>query len=406
MSFNRRNFLQAMGLTAAAGAAPRLAQARPAPPKRLLLISSEGGATGAGWSMNPWGRPLHRAWQAPLAGLPAARFSRALQPLHPHRARLSVLDGLSLSTAALDLAAEPARTRHLHAWTGAWVQLTERGVSPTGPSLDQLVAAELARPGRLPSLALGVGGGRPIAHDERASALPQEEDPEALRAALLGLGEPGPGLSALEAALHEYAALGEALPPADQARLNAGLSLSQRLEARRAAPGWTGAHTYDARLDALAELVAAAFTCDLTRVVTLSLGTEPEAPRDPVEQNRRHAARVARLVTRLEATPEGEGSLMDHVMIVWGATPSHTDLGYPVVVLGGQWFFTPGRYLRWPSGLREAPEGGAPAGIPHQHLLVSVARAMGLDVEAVGTDAAWTRGGELLDLTGEIFEMY
>ena len=45
------------------------------------------------------------------------------------------------------------------------------------------------------------------------------------------------------------------------------------------------------------------------------------------------------------------------------------------------------------------------AGIPHQRLLVSVARAMGLDVDHVGIDQVQGQTGEWVDCAGPLEEL-
>jgi hypothetical protein len=84
------------------------------------------------------------------------------------------------------------------------------------------------------------------------------------------------------------------------------------------------------------------------------------------------------LVERLRDLPEpdGDGSMLDHTLVVWakelGDSRLHECKSVPFVLAGkANGFFTPGRYLSF---------GGA----SHQKLLVSICQAMGLDDEVFG----------------------
>lgn len=79
---------------------------------------------------------------------------------------------------------------------------------------------------------------------------------------------------------------------------------------------------------------------------------------------------------------------------------------YCVVLAGGGWAWPTGRYLHFPNRTGPitvvAPDGKVRSGVPHQHLLVSLAKAMGLDVDSVGLSSIMTRDGEIVDLTGAL----
>ena len=95
MRINRRHFLSALGLGAAGIAASgRKALGSSAVPKRLIVLSTSHGTVYDGWKMRPGGLRDDRPWAASLSGLGPSDFSRALEPLHAHRSRLQVLDGL------------------------------------------------------------------------------------------------------------------------------------------------------------------------------------------------------------------------------------------------------------------------------------------------------------------------
>ena len=83
-----------------------------------------------------------------------------------------------------------------------------------------------------------------------------------------------------------------------------------------------------------------------------------------------YAERIARLLDQLAAVEEGEGTLLDNTLVVWGSElgkgNSHAFERVPFVLAGGAGGALPtGRYLQF-------------AGVPHNRLLVSICRAMGL----------------------------
>jgi hypothetical protein len=103
-----------------------------------------------------------------------------------------------------------------------------------------------------------------------------------------------------------------------------------------------------------------------------------------------YAEQLAKLMTRMAQTPDGDGTLLDNTLIIWSSDFGenvHGGLNVPHILLGGaQKKFRMGRYLNF------APSLGHPAGNadiagyqPHNRLLVSVLQAYGLDVDQFGS---------------------
>ncbi|MFV8749181.1 DUF1552 domain-containing protein [Nannocystaceae bacterium ST9] len=195
------------------------------------------------------------------------------------------------------------------------------------------------------------------------------------------------------------------------------------------------------RFDLAKQLVVAGFACDLTRVATLAFGDDvplaliggtgshvhndyAHAMLDgahPAEVMTNYYAlfsdRVAALLDALAEIPEGGGSLLDSTTVVWVGELGNGVHGYepwPVVVAGGERSpFRLGRYLRWAprtpaprpdwphDGLHEPGWPNAWAGVPHHHLLVSLARAFGLDLDSIGQSEI-VLSGERVDLRGPL----
>jgi len=453
---HRRQLLTALGL-AGAGVAlpgPRWAAADGSVrPKRLIVLSSTQGTVYDHWTMRPGG--ITGAGEFDLSSLAAEQFSRALAPLHPYRNRLLLLDGLSMASADLDLPGYRHEKGWLHAWTGTWAHFNGSELLSTAPSLDQLVAREIARSDRLASLELDVGYGRGVCHAGHSQPLPLERDPAKVWERLFGLSTSTDPLvrargSVLSYARDEYTQLAPHLSPADQSRMGRHFELVRDLELRieglqtaacDIAPDRTAlAGQYDTDFRAMGELVAAAFSCDLTRVATISLGDIPSedfgwgnylsgdvhnefahntyidsvAAEAMADYTAFHAGQMAWLISLLESIPgQDGGTLMDETLIVWGSELGdgwHGFEHYCCVVAGGSWAFRPGRYLHWPYG--ETPielmvPGGMSegSGVPHQHLLVSVAQAMGLETDQIGLAEVESRSGVRVDLRGPLMGM-
>ena len=131
------------------------------------------------------------------------------------------------------------------------------------------------------------------------------------------------------------------------------------------------AANYEERFDQMSELIGTAFACDVTRVVSLSLGEIPTADfgygdvTDDVHKGlahdvftnamkhqamtdylKMHTRQVARLVDLLSSLPDTDGrSIMDNTLIVWGSELAdgwHGYQHYCPVIIGGSWHFQTG----------------------------------------------------------------
>jgi hypothetical protein len=208
--------------------------------------------------------------------------------------------------------------------------------------------------------------------------------------------------------------------------------------------GETGA-SFDARdpentpavLEIMTDILAQSFACDMTRVATLQLlfaGSFVAMPwldiqGDPhtdlahaiydgsngcggegltcdagvveryARMQRWYSEAVAMMLRKLDAIPEANGkSVLDNTIVVWGnelGEPSgHTNVNVPFVVAGGgdgalkmgQWLKLSqekdGRCDIWPGTCPRSTAFTVQS--PHNALLVSVARAFGMDVDTFG----------------------
>lgn len=462
---SRRAFMQlAAASGAAAGIASLLGNLRSsraedsAPVRRLLVLSHAHGWTYDDWKMRPSGLGEDAPWSADLKAMPASAFSPALAPLHAHRARMVAIDGLSLVSAELDGDGNRHDRGYIAAWTGHNANFASSTPRSQAPSIDQLVAAKIARADRLPSIELsveaGLETGRPLAFAANGIRLPVANSPTELWQRVFGGAMDGGGLRSakpsIDYAYAEYTALAPQLSAADHARLEAHFALVHDIGARSegmaklscALPNQPAEAlaSYDERFDAFATLVTAAFACDATRVATFSLGEMPPSAfgaadlsdkvhkdiahfiyEDPIKYAAmtnyfaHHSAQIATLLDRLEATPDpAGGSLLDHTLIIWGSElgdPWHGYRWYNPVLFGGSWAWPTGRYLYRPHqtpvelavpGSMEPSGRTQFSGAPHQPLLVSVGRAMGLDIDHVGLDHVRGQRGDFVDCSGPL----
>ncbi|MXY18031.1 MAG: DUF1552 domain-containing protein [Acidobacteria bacterium] len=124
------------------------------------------------------------------------------------------------------------------------------------------------------------------------------------------------------------------------------------------------------------DLQVLAYQSDLTRVITFMVGREfssrtypeigapgghhplshehsPESQRQLAAINIHHAEQVAYYLDRLRSTPDGDGTLLDHVLLYYGAgmcEGDHQPWNLPMVLVGGgAGRFKGGRHVRYPS---------------------------------------------------------
>ena len=462
---DRRAFLRALGLSGAAVGLGRAGLAfghegeHTAPIRRLIVLSHCHGWTYDTWKLRPTGLAEEQPWEADLTKLAKDRWSKALAPLYEHRARMLAVDGMSLATAELDMDGNRHDTGFVQAWTGNWVDFSTSPARARSRSLDQLVASHIASATQIPSLELSVDDinepGRPIAYAANGKQMPVQDDAARVWQRVFGPSVNPDPLAAQRKAVLDYAygefkAAASGLEPGHKERLQGHFSLLHDLSKRldglatlqcAGAPEQPGVlDLYDDKFDAMAGLIGAAFACDVTRVVSLTLGelktsaigwdsftdnvhkglahgiydsqTKHDAMTDYLVK---HSAQVARLVKTLEGIPDGDGhSLMDNTLIVWGSELAdgwHGYRHYLPVILGGSWHFNSGRYLHKPHTtpieLLVPPSVSATgwsqsSGLPHQHLLVSVAQAMGLAVDHVGLEHTQGQRGDKVNLRGPV----
>ena len=376
-----------------------------APPLRLAFVYVPNGVHLADWIPSVEGH-LRRAPLPPT-----------LEPLQKLVGRLLVLSGLGLDAEPVEGPPPAGHhARALAGFlTGERPSPTEGADLRAGVSADQVVAQRRGELTRLPSLELacdppgpsgpcdrGYGGAYCSHLSWKAPALPagRETDPALVFDRLFGAGALDPRrdrarASVLDAVRQDVEALAPRLGPSDRAKVDQYLTGVREVERRlaRAAlfrparpPGWAArprwraageATDHQTQVRLMCDLMVMAFQADITRVATFLVGNEgsrrsfpaldvhdahadlahqtptPETERKLARIDRYHVTQLAYLLEKLQAVREGEGTLLDQAMVVYGSglsdgsRHSHDDL--PILLAGGGGgTLKPGRHLRYP----------------------------------------------------------
>ena len=459
LNVNRREFLTAMGLAGGSLFLPSLLPKHAwasdaAPPKRLVVFFTQHGTWYDGWKMRWPGLPEGQHWSKDLRNVPANEFSPALRPLHAHRDRLMVVDGLALVSAEADASGLRHELAYVHALTGSNSELVS-GIPLAGAaSIDQRIADVISRNDRFRSIETGIGDPPSLTNFSRAKELlPVEKDPRQTYQRLFGLSN-GSSLSSTEQVLGahgslldkvkaRYANLSSRLSTQDRVKLETHRDLVYSLEQQvqglssltcdssNVAP--FGSVDYEADFAATVNMMSTAFSCDLTRVFTIAMDTLPgdlvipnrqgdihdeyahniyhslDAQQAMTRYTELHSQHFASILNALDAVPEGNGSMLDNTLCLWVvevADGAHGFDRWPAVMAGGQGMQM-GRYMYYP---RDTPYAGwqwdlgttTSMGVPHQKLLTTVCQSMGLDVNSMPVETIRGIGGATIDCRGAL----
>lgn len=114
---------------------------------------------------------------------------------------------------------------------------------------------------------------------------------------------------------------------------------------------------------------------------------------DYLEMQTFWAQTVADLLGRLDAITEENGkTLLDNTIVCWtsdmGDPALHSNVDLPIVLAGGAGQIEMGRYLQYYfSDGSHNPHLDGTGGTPHNHLLTSLCRKLGMDIDGVGNPA-------------------
>ena len=360
-------------------------------------------------------------------------LSEILQPLKAFYDRFTVVSDLECALA-YGSGATANHNRSAAAFlSGAFAKTGAR--PELGVTVDQIIARRIGQDTPLPSLELMIeeasvncGDGLScsyrdtIAWQGPSEPLPMENNPQVVFERLFGDGNTASerkarraqSISLLDSVLGEASSLQRSLPQSDRTRLDQYLNDVREIERRIEKAGQqlsddlavpampTGVPAdVEEHIKLMFDLQVLAWQADITRVSTLLMAKElsnavyPKSGiRDAfhilshhsnVQQNKDkfavlnmyHVALFSYFLDKLQTTPDGDGSLLDHSIVLYGSGISdgnqhnHTDL--PVIVAGGaSGKLNGGRHIRNPKKT------------PMANLLVSLVEKLDVPLEKFG----------------------
>ncbi len=384
MHLPRRAVLKALGATvglplldAMIPAATALAKTAAAPKPSMTFVYFPHGAVMDKWTPRKVGADFD---------LPPI-----LAPLAPFQKQLTVISGMENKSAV----ATP-----VHAITPAtWLSCVPPRIGHypyCGVTVDQVAAQKISQGTRLASIQVateeqggegssdrlyGCGYARTLSFRTPSTPLPMEHDPCRLFQQIFGLGTTATAShtenrSVVDLVRHDAADLSRALGAGDRAHLDDYLNGVREIERRvRKHAAAAAASPQPAQMPAgdpgpfgervrlMFDLLALAYQTNLTRVATCMMAAEVSEQRygfmgigntfhalshhrnDPAKLGQLAAAQafhtqlLARFVAKLAEMPDGDGSILDHSIILYGSNMSdgnlHDHHRLPLAVIGG-----------------------------------------------------------------------
>jgi hypothetical protein len=427
----RRTFLRGAGVTLAlplldsmVPAQTPLRQTAASPVKRFVGIWHPHGAAPGYWS--------------PLQEGSNFDFSFITKPLEPFRDRVVLISGLDLPEA-MATTEEPGGDHARGAVLLSGVRPRRNAVSPyLGVTIDQVIANKFGQDTILSSIQLGVENignfgncnwGYSCAYTNSISwasptqPLPTEVNPRVAFERLFGDGaSPEERLagrrqnsSILDSVTHEIAYFKKPLGAGDRGRLDTYLENIREIERRikiamnkrinepsEEIPfGLPESKHVHYRL--MYDLLALAFEGDITRSATFMLGIDlsgssfpesgfnggwhgtshhgdkPDNIANYSKMNRYHVQNLAYFVEKLKKIPDGDGSVLDHVLIYKGSNMGnshrHAHEKVPVILVGGiDGSFKGNRHIVFPDNQQRT-----------SNMLLSILHRYGIEQESFGS---------------------
>jgi hypothetical protein len=334
-------------------------------------------------------------WTPP--GETLEQLSPILSSLEPVKNEVSVISNLELRNAYPGTHA----TSNCAFLSAAKAKLTESNDYYLGTTVDQIAAKQIGQQTQLPSLELAMDLLQTVGQCDNGYAcvyqnnlswsspttpLPAEAHPRMVFESLFGEGG---SIAERKAALKKRASLLDSfkadilslqrqLGPSDRAKVTQYLDTVREVERRiqkaeadtadnplpdlERPVGVPAAYADHARL--MFDLQLLALQGDVTRVITFQLaretsnrtypeigvsdphhplshhGNDPEKIARMAKINQFHVSLFAEFVAKLKATPEGEGSLLDNSIYLYGSGMSnpnvHDHTNLPIIVAGGK----------------------------------------------------------------------
>jgi hypothetical protein len=325
-------------------------------------------------------------------------FTPILKPLEPFSDSLIVVTNLTRSHPGSQFGDHAVSAAGF--LTGVWPKRTEAEDVLANTTIDQVVARQIGQDTPLPSLEVAtedftgyVGGCSPgfscaylntISWSTPSTPLPMETNPRAVFERLFGAAGTAADRrervakerSILDSVVDEAGSLQQGLGPRDRIRMGDYLDNLREIERRIQRQEARGAtqvdapdapigvpDSFDEHVALLFDLLAVAYQADITRVFTFMMSRElsqrtypqigvteqhhsvshhqnnPAKMAQVVKINTYYAGMYAKFLEKLKSTPDGDGSLLDHSLIIYGAgmadSNMHATDPLPLVAIGG-----------------------------------------------------------------------
>jgi hypothetical protein len=318
------------------------------------------------------------------------KLSPILSPLEPHKKYVSSFSNLENKASAGSV-----HTLNPATWLSATRPESGSARARMAPTIDQMIAKAIGQDTPLPSLELSsetivqsaAGGGgsyTTLSFRDAESPLPMEYNPRKVFLQLFGEGDTAEERafisrqqrSILDLITDRTKKLQGELGSNDRAVLDSYLETVRELERRAQKAGATNLSSlqiptapvgeledFAEQVKLMFDLTALAFQADLTRVVSYIMVAEgtnrtynhigvPDAFH-PVSHHANdlerinklvkiqtwHVQKFAEFIAKMAATPDGDGTLLDHSLFMYGSNMSNSDLhnNYPVpnILVGG-----------------------------------------------------------------------
>ena len=403
MHLSRRTFLRGVGVSIAL---PFLESMVPA--GTALAQTAATGKTRFGAIYFPHGATMDK-W-TPTAYGSSFDLSEILQPLGPFRKQINIISDLSHPQAYGGGSATSNHNRSAATFlSGAHAEAGPK--AHLGVTMDQVAAQHIGQDTPLPSLELMIeeatlscGDGLSCAYRDTISwqnanaPLPMENNPQVVFEKLFGDGNTDAerrarreqAVSLLDSVVGEVSSLQKKLPAVDRSRLDQYLGDIREVERRiQKASKETSTELslptlptgvpkdVEAHIKLMFDLQVLAWQANITRVTTLLMAKELSNavyPKSGVRDafhilshhsnlrenmdrfavlNRYHVTLFTYLLEKLQSIPDGDGSLLDHSMVLYGSAMSdgnqHNHGPLPVILAGGaSGALKGGRHIRNP----------------------------------------------------------
>jgi hypothetical protein len=425
----RRTVLQGLGATLAL---PLLESMIPA--RTLLANTAANPLSRLGFVYVPHGAVMAQ-WTPATEGA-GFEFTRILKPLEPFRDRLNVVSGLGHKAADTTAVHSLSPTTWL---SGVRPKPTQGVDAYAGVTADQIAARQIGQDTRLPSMELatedhsGLIGAcdrdygciymNTLSWRTPTTPLPMEINPRKIFERMFGQGGSAAARAArtrqdrsiLDAITGQAADLQRKLGPRDRETVDQYLENVREIERRVQLAGNEDAtsdlvlpvapagipFSYEEHMKLMYDLLALAYQANVTRVCTFMVAREVSNRTYPQvgvpdghhavshHQNRAekleknvkiqtyHTGLFAYFLEKLQSTPDGDGSLLDHSTILYGSNMSnsnaHDHFPLPTLVVGGgAGRLAGGRHLKYPDHT------------PMANLLVTLLDKTGVEVDHLG----------------------